>query len=254
MTRGRMAGRRSRRESGPPHVVPNHTGQVMPPPRAGRWLGGAGSGPRDRPGGLPPRGSRYGLLGLVGVGMVTAMMGGLALYALCGELPLPDPWLLGLFLGWVALLLGSFIGLTYRRFWGICLGWGQGVVVAAVYPVALAASILVPLGLVVVDAERQFLAWYALVWLGAVAPLWWCLVRMLRLRFWQPWRQRDEWEKGDEPIPRWAMVGLDMTRPWLADEIRRTEDIPPARYRWRGIAAAVFAILVLLRVLLLVLG
>lgn len=212
-------------------------GALVEQGRVGQGSSGSPTGGRgrlDRPGGLPPRGSRYGMVGLFGVGMVTPMMGGMALYALRGGLALSDAWLFDLFFGWVAVLIGSFLGLTYRRFWGICLGWTQGTIVVVVYPAALAAAVPIPLGLLAVDADRRFLAWYALGWLLAVLPLWICLVRMLRLHFWQPWRQPDEWEGGDEPVPRWAMAMLGATRPWLAEDIRRAQGLPepPERSRW----------------------
>ena len=196
------------------------------------------------------------MLGLFGVGMVTPMMGGLALNALCGGLPLSQWWLFGLFFGWVAVLLGSFLGLTFRRFWGICLGWGQGTVMAAAYPVALIAALPVPLRLVAADARRRFDAWYALGWLVAVLPLWFCLVRMLRLRFWQPWRRPDEWEKGDEPVPPWALAALTYTKPWLADEIRRSQGLPerPPPSRWLSWLPWALLALVIARVVLMVVG
>lgn len=251
-----MAARRARRGSGPSPAHLFDAGQVTPPSRAGRWLGGVGTGPLDRPGGLPPCGSRYGMLGLMGLGLVTPMMGGMALYALRGGLSLPEPWLFGLFWGWVILLLGSFIGLTYRRFWGICLGWSQGLVTAIAFPLALAAAVPIPLGLVGADGDRRFLAGYALGWLLAAVPLWPLLVRMLRLRFWQPWRRRDEWEPGDEPVPRWALIALDHTRPWLADQVRQANHLPerPPPSRWLVWLPWVFPLLVIGRVLLLLLG
>ena len=195
------------------------------------------------------------MVGLFGLGMVTPMMGGMALYALRGALPLPQWWLFGLFWAWVALLLSSFLGLTYRRFWGTCLGWSQGLIIAVAYPPALAVAAPIPLGLVSADDDRRFLAWYALGWLIAAVPLWFLLFRMLRLRYWQPWRRPAEWEPGDEPVPGWALTALGYTKPWLADEVRRANNLPerPPPSRWLSWLPWVFPLLVIGRVLLLLL-
>ena len=209
----------------------------------------------DRPGGDPPRGSRWGTVALLLLGVIVPMMGGLVVgVRRPGAITLAS-WLLLPFFGWVFLLVAAMTGMVKRWFWGVCLSWTLGVLVAASYLAALTAAIDVPFGLVAANADRRFLGWYAFGWLLAASPLWFLLVRLLRLRFWQPWRRPDEWERGDEPPPAWALSVLNVTRPGMAAEVRRASRLPPRpRARWQRWLGGLLLLLAIARVALALLG
>ncbi|QYE33426.1 MULTISPECIES: hypothetical protein [Sphingosinicellaceae] len=121
------------------------------------------------------------------------------------------PWIVG----WTFLLLVVLVaGFRARRFWTICLFYYVGVTLLAAYAAILAFALAVVLRLVPFqDAGAYPAAVCGLVFALLQVPFAWWLRRTLRLRYWQPDSQPDQWELGDETPPAWAMSPTRSNRP-----------------------------------------
>jgi len=53
------------------------------------------------------------------------------------------------------------------------------------------------------------------------SPACWGLLRLLTLRYFQPWTRPDQWESEQSRTPGWAMAIIRFTHPALATEIER---------------------------------
>ena len=169
---------------------------------------------RDRPPGLAPKGTSWGLaLGVFYAAFVPMLT------ALC-----LSPWfaggvITGLSIAllivpvWAIVAIPTIIGFKSRRYWGVVAFFCVGAFSAVALPLALAA-----VGLALVTTVGRWppqvylLEFYGpcLLVAGAFWPL---LIRALRLRYWQPWTTPDQWETGDERIAGWVYKAAGASRP-----------------------------------------
>lgn len=158
----------------------------------------------DRPSGLAPKGSSWGL-GLIS--LYAPAVPGLLAMAIAPWLPGgPEnglPFALAGLAPWMVTAVPLIIGFKSRRYWGVLLFFYVGVCCA----VALPLSIVVLAGLILTNFQHPPDQFYD-VWFGvgliAMLPFWPRLVRTLRLKYWQPWTNPSEWETGDERIANWV--------------------------------------------------
>jgi 4-amino-4-deoxy-L-arabinose transferase-like glycosyltransferase len=102
-------------------------------------------------------------------------------------------------LGAVAVSAVLVAGLRSHAYWNVCYFFGVGAIMLAAYPLAVAIGLAVPLGLIhTTDRDLQFANTMGLLFMAALAPFWYLLLRALRLRYWQPWTRPEQWETGDE--------------------------------------------------------
>jgi hypothetical protein len=168
----------------------------------------ASSTRQDRPRGFAPRGTSLGLVGMCGlaVGVPFNVLQCAAPFTVGGF----DRWLNAipflLPLPFVPMVLFIIFART-RRYWtvwaifylgsGLLVAYGLSLLfaltaVAGVLPVRDSGLLVMPLvGLI-----------YNVLLLGTAAFL---LLRLLRLRYWQPGCDAETWEAGDEVPPAWAM-------------------------------------------------
>lgn len=76
---------------------------------------------------------------------------------------------------------------------------------AAPFIVLAGLAILVCL-VPVLHPDLRFASVVNLVFWVLLAPFAWLLLRMLRLRYWQPWTGPEDWESGNEAPPRLGMT------------------------------------------------
>lgn len=181
----------------------------------------------DRPNAPLPKGSAA---GLVSVLLLSSGLPVLSLMAATGwssrgiDLELDVlPWAAGMPM--LVTVIPAF-GLAGRRLWSISWYWALGALAAVVYPMALIFSALIPLGLVEQRShEMPYAVNYPFGCLLAISPLYWFLLRFLRLRYWRPWTDRSTWEPGDEVAPEWAKRVTGIMSPsarahWKAEKAR----------------------------------
>jgi len=136
-----------------------------------------------------------------------------------------DAWLDRI--GWIFLLslmivVPPFVGWPGRRYWAICWFWIGGLILLSVYLPCLAIAAAVPLGWGRVGGpDEMVLAYYALALVLLCSPACWGLLRLLTLRYFQPWTRPDQWESEQSRTPGWAMAIIRFTHPALATEIER---------------------------------
>ena len=159
----------------------------------------------QRPPGYAPRGTSLGLVGCIALTLSPFM-------ATLSLIPVLDDGA-GVFLGTmvpnlafcVPLILVMTLGLHGRRLWYVRFLFGWGAAALACYSVGLLLGLAVLFRLVP-EAHpelRYTLIVTAIEWLFLTLCAYWVL-RMLRLRYWQPWTRPEQWEPGDETPPRWA--------------------------------------------------
>jgi hypothetical protein len=129
--------------------------------------------------------------------------------------------------GWTFLLsvmidLPPFLGWPGRYYWAICWFWIGGLILLCVYLPCLAIAAAVPLGWRRIGVpDETVLADYALALVLLCLPACWGLLRLVTLRYFQPWTRPDQWESGQYRAPGWAMAIVRVLRPALAAEIKR---------------------------------
>ena len=161
---------------------------------------------RDRPLGLAPRGSAWGLGAIATLCMVAPTA---AVFSAADWEPLSLDGLLGSAFGSIVFSFVGFIplaaGLQTRRFWGVCWYFAAGMLSAIVYIAAVVIALAGFLHIFTVAyPDRIGLAWLGRLFILACTPMLLPLWRGLRLRYWQPWSPPGDWEGGDEHNARWA--------------------------------------------------
>ncbi len=160
----------------------------------------AARGPRDRPPGLAPRGTAWGLAAIMVLCMVSPAA---AVFSAVPWAALSLDALLGSAFGSV---LFSFIvvtplaaGLQTRRFWVVCWYFGTGVLSLVVYVAAVLVALAGASGVfATLHPDLVGAAWLGRLFLLACAPMLFALWRGLRLAYWRPWSPPQAWEAGDE--------------------------------------------------------
>ena len=105
----------------------------------------------------------------------------------------------------VLVLIMAF-GLHRRQYWYICYLFAMSTLLLVGYLLGVLASLAALLRLLPLrDPDLHVMSVVSMVFWLVLAPFAWLLLRMLRLRYWQPWTRPDEWEPGDEAPPRWGM-------------------------------------------------
>ena len=167
---------------------------------------------RDRPAGLAPKGTSWGMA------IMMLYWGGAPMFTLLGLDPFgatpfgfADAAIICPLLS-LLVLIPIAIGYKSQRYWGVVAYFWGGVAAAAllvagivVLGAALAYSRVHPvpmIGMTVIFGA-------ALLLLAGFLPL---LIRALRLRYWQPWTTPDEWEVGDERISERVLNMFGRTR------------------------------------------
>lgn len=105
----------------------------------------------------------------------------------------------------VPLVLTMALGLHKRRLWYVAtmFVWGAASLVSYIVGLLIGLAVLFRL-LPEVHPELRFLLIVNMLgWLAFTFCAYWTL-RMLRLRYWQPWTRPTQWEPGDESQPRWT--------------------------------------------------
>lgn len=165
--------------------------------------------PPAGPSGGMPQGSAHGLAAL---GILPGLVPFLVLQSLVPVLRNGmDVWLGSLLpvigISVVAAAIIAF-GLAARRRWYIRLIFTLGWVILAGYAAGVGLDILVLLG--VVPKNSPDLGFFNVVniiaWM-VVSPLAWLVLRLLRLRYWQPGTTAAEWERPESvPHPRTLLM------------------------------------------------
>lgn len=161
----------------------------------------------SRPAGYAPRGTSAGIVGY------TLLSVAVPFIALEGLIPVLanglDVWLGSILpvIGFaMVLLLVLALGLHKRRYWYVCYLFATGALLLVGYLLGLLTGLAILTHLVPVrHSDLRFASVVNLVFWLLLAPFAWLLLRMLRLRYWQPWTRAAEWEPGDEAPPRWGM-------------------------------------------------
>ncbi len=165
----------------------------------------AGHGRLQRPRGYAPRGTSLGLAGCSGLTLSPVLMATSLIPVLPSGEPVSDVVVLSNLAICVPLVLAMALGLHRRRLWYIRFMFGWGATGLAGYAVGLLLGLAVLFRLVPeAHPELRFTLIVAMIgWLCFTLFAYW-VVRMLRLRYWQPWTRPEQWEPGDETPPRWA--------------------------------------------------
>lgn len=161
---------------------------------------------QSRPPGYAARGTSVGLLGLIGLsaaGPVISMMSLLPVYTNGIDLMLASlPYIVGNCLIFNAILT---LGLHKRRLWYIYFMFMSGCLLLSLYAIGFLFNLMILFHVIPLQAPDLYrVSFYiAFCWLLAGIFAWWTL-RMIRLRYWQPWTTAEQWEPGDETGPLWA--------------------------------------------------
>ena len=159
-----------------------------------------------RPTGYAPRGSSLGFFGLM------TLSGAVPLATMQSLLPVFktafDHWLDSipfLFVCVTVFIIVCVLNLHKRRLWFIYLMFISGCLLLASYAIGVTLALLILVRIIPLQEPDLHFASYFNVFYWAVAGIfaWWTL-RMIRLRYWQPWTTPEQWEPGDEAGPRWA--------------------------------------------------
>lgn len=106
----------------------------------------------------------------------------------------------------MTLCLIMSLGLYRRRYWYIRYMFSTGALLLLAFLAGASIGLAVLLRLVPLQhPDLHFISIINIIMWLVLAPFAWLLLRMLRLRYWQPWTRPDEWEPGDETPPRWGM-------------------------------------------------
>ena len=97
------------------------------------------------------------------------------------------------------------LNLHKRRLWYIYFMFMSGCVLLVLYLLGFLFSLAILCHLVPLQEPDLYRISFLVVfyWLLTGIFAWWTL-RMIRLRYWQPWTTAEQWEPGDESGPRWA--------------------------------------------------
>lgn len=171
-----------------------------------------------------PSGTGAGFLGVVFVAMLLPLSTSMAL----GEWTVRgvDAWLDRL--GWTFLLsfmifLPPLLGWPGRHFWAICWFWLAALGLLLAYLPCLAITAAIPLGWRAPGiADEVVVADCAFAIALICLPFCYGLLRLVTLRYFQPWTRADQWEEGDYRAPGWAMAILRVFRPGIAASIDRS--------------------------------
>ena len=161
---------------------------------------------QSRPPGYAARGTSLGIFGLgmlsVAVPFITlACM--LPVYTSAFDLWLASfPYILGTSFFFMIIIS---LNLHKRRLWYIYFIFVSGCLLLALYPLGFLFGLMVLLRAVPLQEPSLYkLSFFGVFcWLLTGIFAWWTL-RMIRLRYWQPWTTAEQWEPGDESGPRWA--------------------------------------------------
>ena len=160
----------------------------------------------NRPPGYAARGTSTGLLGLVGL---------LALIPTVTMISLFPVYTNGidLMLAWLPYIVGNglvfglvlTLGLHKGRLWYIYFIFMSGCLLLVLYVMGFLFGLAILFHLIPLQEPVLYPISYYIVfcWVAAGILAWWTL-RMIRLRYWQPWTTPEQWEPGDEAGPRWA--------------------------------------------------
>lgn len=149
------------------------------------------------PSGIMPQGSAYGLAAL---GILPGVVPFLVMQSLVPVLKHGmDMWLGSLLpvigVSVVAATIIAF-GLPGRRPWYIRFMFTLGWVILAGYTAGFGFGLLVLLGIIAkASPDLGFFNVVNIIAWVIVSPLAWLVLRMLRLRYWQPWTTAGEWEQ-----------------------------------------------------------
>lgn len=165
---------------------------------------------RDRPLGLAPKGTSWGLA-LLSVYAVGAP--GAAATAVSSLLPIESELsgvaiLTSAALG-VTLLFPTLIGMLSRRYWGVALYFSVLLFYALVVPISLVTCVASVVLSTRLHTRLYYYSWGGLIMILPQVALYPLLIRTLRLKYWQPWTRPEQWEIGDERTPAWAyLIGV----------------------------------------------
>ena len=97
------------------------------------------------------------------------------------------------------------LNLHKRRLWYIYFMFISGCLLLASYLLGFLFGLMILFHLVTLHEPDLYPVSYLVVfyWFLTGILAWWTL-RMIRLRYWQPWTTAEQWEPGDEAGPRWA--------------------------------------------------
>ena len=159
----------------------------------------------QRPPGYAPRGTSLGLVGCVMLTLSPFVATSSLIPVLKNGVDLFLGTMLPNFAICVPLALVIGLGLHKRRLWFIRFFFAWGATGLACYAAGLLLGLAVLFRLIP-EAHPEWR--FALIvtflgWLYSTLCAYW-VFRMLRLRYWQPWTNPDQWEPGDETPPRWA--------------------------------------------------
>ncbi len=107
----------------------------------------------------------------------------------------------------VSLMLCTAVisGFHKRHYWLICYWFTTSALLLALYVVGVLLGLVMFFRLVPLrHPDYHFINVVNLIMWTLLAPFAWCLLRLVRLRYWQPWTRPESWEPGDETAPRWA--------------------------------------------------
>jgi hypothetical protein len=108
-------------------------------------------------------------------------------------------------LGFIPLVLIILFART-RRYWVVCAFFYLGCVILTAYVLSLIFALIAIADILpVYEAGLRSMPIVGLVYAMALGIFAWFLLRMLRLRYWQPGSAPDTWEAGDEAPPAWAL-------------------------------------------------
>lgn len=167
----------------------------------------ASPGGRDRPPGLAPRGTAWGLGAIVALTLVSPTG---AVFSAATWAPLSLDELIGSVFGSVFFSFVVFMplaaGLRTGRFWVVCWYFAAGVLSLFGYTLAVLIAVCGLLHIYpTLHPDLIGVAWLGRLFLVACAPMLLALWQGLRLNFWRPWTSPETWEVGDERNARWAM-------------------------------------------------
>ena len=163
-----------------------------------------------RPPGSIPKGSPHGLIAL---GILTGVIPFFVMQSLVPVLKNGTQiWLASLLpvLGAsaaVGLLVG--LGLPRRRSWYVTFVFAFGCLLLAAYAIGLALGAVILLGLLPeAYPDLSFISVVNIVLWLIISPLAWLLLRMLRLKYWQPWTTQADWEAPTAPPQSQTLLTL----------------------------------------------
>ena len=160
----------------------------------------------SRPAGYAARGTSLGILGLSGLSALNpliTMMSLIPVYTkgidlMLGALPY-------IIVGCLFFILVLCLSLHKRQLWFIYFIYASGCILITAYVAGFVLDLMILFGLVSLQAPDLYKLSYLCVFYWFLAGiLAWFTLRLIQLRYWQPWTTPDQWERGDEAGPKWA--------------------------------------------------